>query len=60
MLMVAVGNGAQVGGGTELTPDADPEDGTVDVMISRSIGPLGRVRVRRPRWRSATTPSATT
>ena len=39
VLMVAVGNGAHVGGGTELTPDADPEDGKVDVMVSRAIGP---------------------
>ena len=42
ILMVAVGNGAQVGGGTELTPDADPGDGRVDVMVSRSIGPFAR------------------
>ena len=42
ILMVAVGNGSQVGGGTELTPHADPGDGTVDVMVSRSIGPLAR------------------
>ena len=27
VLMVAVGNGTSVGGGTELTPDADPESG---------------------------------
>ncbi|GAB2865386.1 diacylglycerol/lipid kinase family protein [Nocardioides pacificus] len=38
LLMVAVGNSSHVGGGTELTPDADPEDGKVDVMISRSTG----------------------
>ena len=37
VLMVAVGNGASVGGGTELTPEADPESGMMDVMISRSI-----------------------
>lgn len=42
ILMVAVGNGSQVGGGTELTPHAEPGNGTVDVMISRSIGPLAR------------------
>lgn len=42
VLMVAIGNGSRVGGGTELTPDADPGDGRVDVMISRSIGPLAR------------------
>jgi YegS/Rv2252/BmrU family lipid kinase len=43
ILMVAVGNGSQVGGGTELTPGADPGDGRVDVMISRAIGPLARL-----------------
>jgi len=42
ILMVAIGNGANVGGGTELTPHADPEDGLVDVMVSRAIGPLAR------------------
>jgi YegS/Rv2252/BmrU family lipid kinase len=43
ILMVAVGNGATVGGGTELTPHADPEDGLVDVMVSRAIGPIARL-----------------
>jgi YegS/Rv2252/BmrU family lipid kinase len=42
ILMVAVGNGAKVGGGTELTPYADPSDGKVDVMVSRAIGPIAR------------------
>ncbi len=37
VMMVAVGNGANVGGGTELTPEADPESRQVDVMISRSV-----------------------
>ena len=37
VLMVAVGNSTSVGGGTELTPHADTEDGRFDVMISRSI-----------------------
>ncbi|WP_235537286.1 diacylglycerol/lipid kinase family protein [Nocardioides sp. Soil805] len=39
VLMVAIGNGANVGGGTEVTPDADPEDGRLDVMISRAVSP---------------------
>jgi diacylglycerol kinase (ATP) len=43
VLMVAIGNGAHVGGGTELTPEADPEDGRIDVMISHSIGPLAKL-----------------
>jgi YegS/Rv2252/BmrU family lipid kinase len=42
VLMVALGNGANVGGGTEITPEADPEDGRIDVMISRSVGPLAK------------------
>ena len=42
VLMVAVGNGTSVGGGAELTPEADPEDGAVDVMISRSVGPMAK------------------
>ncbi|CAB4699124.1 MAG: diacylglycerol kinase [Actinobacteria bacterium] len=42
VLMVAVGNGAQVGGGTALTPDADPSDGRLDVMISLATGPVAR------------------
>jgi YegS/Rv2252/BmrU family lipid kinase len=43
ILMISVGNGASVGGGTELTPDADPEDGKLDVMVSFATGPLERL-----------------
>jgi diacylglycerol kinase family enzyme len=43
VLMVALGNGASVGGGTELTPDADPRDGKVDVLVSFATGPAARV-----------------
>jgi YegS/Rv2252/BmrU family lipid kinase len=43
VLMVALGNGITVGGGTELTPHADPGDGRIDVMVARAIGPLARV-----------------
>jgi diacylglycerol kinase (ATP) len=43
VLMVALGNGSSVGGGTELTPEADPEDGRIDLMISRATGPLARL-----------------
>ena len=42
VLMLAVGNSTSVGGGTELTPEADTEDGKVDVMISRSVGLLAK------------------
>jgi YegS/Rv2252/BmrU family lipid kinase len=43
ILMVAVGNGPNVGGGTAVTPEATPRDGKVDVMVSFAIGPLARV-----------------
>jgi YegS/Rv2252/BmrU family lipid kinase len=43
VLMVSIGNGAHVGGGTELTPGADPEDGQVDVMISHAVGPAAKI-----------------
>ncbi len=43
VLMVAVGNGTSVGGGAELTPDADPGDGKADVLVSRATGPLARL-----------------
>ena len=42
VLMVAIGNGPNVGGGAEITPEADPEDGRMDVMISYAVGPLTR------------------
>ena len=43
ILMAAVGNGPSVGGGAELTPEASPEDGRLDVMVSRATGPFARV-----------------
>jgi diacylglycerol kinase (ATP) len=43
VLMAAVGNGSSVGGGAELTPDADPRDGRIDVMVSGAVGPLARL-----------------
>ena len=36
LLMVAIGNGSRVGGGAAITPEADPEDGKLDVMVSFS------------------------
>ena len=36
VLMLAVGNGARIGGGAAITPGADPHDGKVDVMVSFS------------------------
>ncbi|MFL6158026.1 MAG: diacylglycerol/lipid kinase family protein [Marmoricola sp.] len=43
VLMVALGNGTSVGGGAEITPHADPSDGSMDVMISFATAPLARV-----------------
>lgn len=42
VLQVAVGNGPSVGGGTDLTPEADPGDGQVDVLVARPVGPVAR------------------
>ncbi|MGI9157104.1 MAG: diacylglycerol/lipid kinase family protein, partial [Marmoricola sp.] len=42
ILMVSVGNASRIGGGTEVTPDATPEDGLADVMVSFATGPLAR------------------
>lgn len=42
VLQVAVGNGPFVGGGTGLTPDADPTDGLADVLVSFAVGRLDR------------------
>jgi diacylglycerol kinase family enzyme len=41
--MVAIGNGEHVGGGTPLTPGADPSDGKVDVVISHAVGPMAKL-----------------
>ncbi|MGY1810315.1 diacylglycerol/lipid kinase family protein [Blastococcus sp. SYSU D00669] len=43
LLMVAVCNGPTVGGGTPLAPDAVPDDGLADVVISAATGPVARV-----------------
>lgn len=51
ILMVGIGNGTSIGGGTPLTPAARPDDGLADVMVSFATGPLARlafaVRLRR-------------
>lgn len=44
VLMVVLGNGASVGGGTELTPDADPSDGRIDVLIATPEGATAKTR----------------
>ena len=43
VLMVAIGNGATVGGGAPVTPGADPGDGKVDVLVSFATTPAARV-----------------
>jgi YegS/Rv2252/BmrU family lipid kinase len=50
LLMIALGNGATIGGGTPVAPDANPDDGRVDVVVSRAVGAIARmtfaVRIR--------------
>ena len=43
VLMAGAGNGTTVGGGSPLAPDAVPDDGLVDVVVSLATGPLQRV-----------------
>lgn len=43
VLMVSVGIGPDVGGGTTLTPGANPSDGLADVMVSRAVAPVARL-----------------
>ena len=41
--MVAVANGRTIGGGAELAPGAEPDDGLLDVVVATSTGPLARL-----------------
>lgn len=43
VLQVGVSNGAYVGGGTPLAPEADPTDGKLDVMVSFAVGRRDRL-----------------
>ncbi|MDQ3146790.1 MAG: diacylglycerol kinase, partial [Actinomycetota bacterium] len=43
VLMVGVGNGPSIGGGTPLCPGAEPDDGALDVVVSCATGPAARV-----------------
>ncbi|MDF5752095.1 diacylglycerol kinase family protein [Spongiactinospora sp. TRM90649] len=43
VLMAGVGNGSTIGGGTPLVPDARPDDGQADVVVSFATGPLQRL-----------------
>lgn len=42
VLMLGVGNGRSIGGGTPLTPNAEPDDGLLDVVIAAVEGPRDR------------------
>lgn len=42
VLMVGVANGPSIGGGALLCPDARPDDGRLDVMVSCATGPAAR------------------
>ncbi|HEU4674370.1 MAG TPA: diacylglycerol kinase family protein [Motilibacteraceae bacterium] len=43
LLMVGLGIGRSIGGGALLAPDAEPDDGLVDVVLVGATGPLARV-----------------
>ncbi|MTV26533.1 diacylglycerol kinase [Nitriliruptoraceae bacterium ZYF776] len=42
VLLVVVCNGASFGGGTRAAPDADPADGSLDVVVVTATGPVAR------------------
>jgi diacylglycerol kinase (ATP) len=43
LIQVAIGNGSNVGGGTELTPEASVEDGLADVVVSFATTPWAKI-----------------
>ncbi|MGD9526863.1 diacylglycerol/lipid kinase family protein [Pseudonocardia sp.] len=47
VLQVGIGNGRTVGGGTPITPDAAPDDGAADVVVSTATGLLARLHYGR-------------
>lgn len=42
ILMLGVGNGRSIGGGTPLAPNAEPDDGLLDVVVAAVEGPRNR------------------
>ena len=42
-LMMAVANGRTIGGGAEIAPHAQPDDGLLDVVVATSTGLLARL-----------------
>ena len=59
-LMVGVANGRTIGGGAELAPGAEPDDGLLDVVVATSTGPLARLGFGAATARRATMSGATT
>jgi diacylglycerol kinase family enzyme len=43
VLLVGVGNGPSIGGGTQLCPGADPGDGLLDVVVACATGAGARI-----------------
>jgi diacylglycerol kinase family enzyme len=43
VLMVGIANGRSIGGGAPLAPEAEPDDGWLDVVVATSTGPLARL-----------------
>jgi diacylglycerol kinase (ATP) len=43
VLDISIGNGATVGGGVPVNPEADPESGQMDVVVSFAVGPIARI-----------------
>jgi diacylglycerol kinase family enzyme len=43
VLDISIGNGATVGGGVPVNPEADPESGQMDVVVSFAVGPITRI-----------------
>jgi diacylglycerol kinase family enzyme len=43
VLMVALGNGRTIGGGAQLIPAAEPDNGVIDVVVSWTTGPAARM-----------------
>ncbi|GAA0265233.1 diacylglycerol/lipid kinase family protein [Cryptosporangium japonicum] len=42
VLMLGIGNGRSIGGGTPLAPNAEPDDGLLDVVVAAVQGPRNR------------------
>ncbi|GAA5181055.1 YegS/Rv2252/BmrU family lipid kinase [Rugosimonospora acidiphila] len=45
-VLVAVGNTARYGGGMRITPDADPTDGLLDVVVGGRLGRVAFARIK--------------